>query len=80
VEGTVTINDENVPADHFALMANDGEQISVKAVDDVIVLVLSGEPIDEPIAAYGPFVMNNWKEVEQAIEDAHSGKFGVLEG
>ena len=44
-----------------------------------VLLVLSGEPIDEPIAQYGPFLMNTWKELEEAINDVNIGKFGVLE-
>ncbi len=38
-----------------------------------------GEPIEEPIAAYGPFLMNTWEEVDQAIRDANQGKYGILE-
>jgi redox-sensitive bicupin YhaK (pirin superfamily) len=40
-------------------------------------LVLTGEPIDEPIVGYGPFVMNNEAEIRQAIEDVDSGRFGI---
>lgn len=79
IEGRSRYQETEVPADHFGLFAHDGEQIRVEALEDSIVLVLSGEPINEPIAAYGPFLMNTWAEVEQAIQDAHSGKFGVLE-
>ena len=79
IEGAATINDKIAPADHFVLFKNDGELISVVATEDVILLVLSGEPINEPIAQYGPFLMNTWEELEQAISDVSAGKFGVLE-
>lgn len=79
IEGNVTINDEPAATDHFVLFKNDGEQINVTASEDAILLVLSGEPIDEPIAQYGPFLMNTWNEVEQAMKDVNAGKFGVLE-
>jgi redox-sensitive bicupin YhaK (pirin superfamily) len=78
-EGSITVNNIEVGTDHFVLFKNDGEEITIEAKADAVVLVLSGEPIDEPIAAYGPFLMNTWQEVEQAIVDANSGKFGVLE-
>jgi len=79
VEGSANLNDTLAPTDHFALFKNEGEEIEVKAIEDTIILVLSGEPINEPIAAYGPFLMNTWQEVEQAIESVSQGKFGVLE-
>jgi redox-sensitive bicupin YhaK (pirin superfamily) len=79
IEGGAKINDTDAPADHFTLFKNEGEEIIIEAKEDSIVLVLSGEPINEPIAAYGPFVMNTWDEVEKAIEDANRGKYGVLE-
>lgn len=79
VKGTALMNGSEVNADHFVLFKNDGEEITVEATEDSIILVLSGEPIDEPIAAYGPFLMNTWQEVEQAINDVNAGKFGVLE-
>lgn len=78
IEGAVEANGRAVPADHFALFANEGEAISLKATAESQVLILSGEPIDEPIAAYGPFVMNTQDEIMQAVEDFQSGKFGRL--
>jgi len=79
IEGKVTINDSPAPADHFVLFKNDGESIQITTDQDAVLLVLSGEPINEPIAQYGPFLMNTWQELEQAIDDVNAGKFGVLE-
>lgn len=80
IEGNITINkSEEVPTDHLALMQNDGEQFSFQANEDSVVLVLSGEPIQEPIAAHGPFVMNTHQELVEAFNDFNQGKFGYLE-
>ena len=79
IEGSVEINDKIVPFDHFVLFANDGTDIQLKATEDAVVLVLSGEPINEPIVPYGPFVMNTKQEIMQAYEDLNNGKFGYLE-
>lgn len=79
VEGSATINNTAVSTDHFVLFKNDGECIEITADEDAVLLVLSGEPINEPIAQYGPFLMNKWEELEQAIADVSAGKFGVLE-
>lgn len=78
IEGNVKVDGINAHADHFVLLKNDGEDFSIEATEDSIVLVLSGEPINEPIVAYGPFVMNTWEEIEQAVNDVNAGKFGVL--
>ena len=80
IEGTVSVNEgEIAPTDNFILFQNDGESIALTAIEDCVMLVLSGEPIDEPIASYGPFLMNTYEEIEQAIRDVNSGKFGYLE-
>ncbi len=79
IEGHAVINNSNVPADHFVLFKNDGEGFEIEAKEDTVILILSGEPINEPIAQYGPFLMNTWEELEQAIADVNAGKFGVLE-
>jgi redox-sensitive bicupin YhaK (pirin superfamily) len=78
IEGTITIQEQSVPVNHFVLMANDAEDFSITASEDCIVLVLSGEPIQEPIAAHGPFVMNTREELIQAFDDYQQGKFGSL--
>lgn len=80
IEGSVRVNGgETVPTDHFVLFQNDGETFTVEALENAVVLVLSGEPIDEPIAAQGPFVMNTRAELQQAVLDYNVGKFGFLE-
>ncbi len=80
VEGSVRVNEnEDAPQDHFILFKNEGEEITITAEQDSILLVLSGEPIDEPIAAYGPFVMNTYDEIQEAMDDFRLGKYGVLE-
>ncbi|TQD36278.1 pirin family protein [Haloflavibacter putidus] len=80
LEGNIMVNGkEEAPTDHLALMANDGETFEIEAIDDALVLVLSGEPINEPIAAQGPFVMNTREELLQAFNDFNIGKFGYLE-
>ena len=80
IKGSVQINDgEIAPTDHFALFENDGENFTLKANEDSIVLVLSGAPINEPIAAQGPFVMNTREEIKTAMHDYNLGKFGYLE-
>ena len=80
IEGSVTINEmEEVPTDNFALFENEGETFTIEAKEDAIVLILSGQPINETIAAHGPFVMNTKAELMQAFDDFNKGKFGYLE-
>lgn len=80
IEGSMKVNGtEMVPTDHFVLFENSGETFSVEAEENAVVLILSGEPIREPIAAQGPFVMNTKQEILQAINDFNMGKFGHLD-
>ncbi|QAA81026.1 pirin family protein [Aequorivita sp. H23M31] len=80
IEGKIRINNsEEINTDSLALMANDGEGFNIEASGDAVVLVISGDPLNEPIAAQGPFVMNTRAELVQAISDYNMGKFGYLE-
>ena len=80
IEGSITVNNnDKAPTDHFVLFTNKGKDFTVRADEDTLVLVLSGQPIDEPIASYGPFVMNTDEEILQAVKDFQNGKFGYLE-
>jgi redox-sensitive bicupin YhaK (pirin superfamily) len=80
IEGSAQINDtEKLSTNNLALLERDGEEFSVEALEDGIFLLMSGEPINEPIAQYGPFLMNTQAEIAQAIDDYQQGKFGYLE-
>ena len=76
--GEVKVNGENCKAKEFVLFKNEDGEVTVQAQSDAAkIFVLSGEPIDEPIAAGGPFVMNTVEELRQANEDFYRRKFGT---
>lgn len=79
-EGQVVLNGgQKIEPVTLAIADTKGEQIEIRADKDSMLLVLSGQPIDEPIAAYGPFVMNSEKEIKSAIEDFRNGAMGQLD-
>jgi redox-sensitive bicupin YhaK (pirin superfamily) len=79
VDGDVLINNsQSVPENHYVQLKNEAGEIRIKANRKTILLVLSGEPLNEPYVNYGPFVMNTEEEIRQAIEDYNNGKFGFL--
>jgi redox-sensitive bicupin YhaK (pirin superfamily) len=77
-KGRVTAGDATASAGELVLFANDGDRLVLSAREDAHVIILSGEPIGEPIVQYGPFVMNTVEEIEQAIADVNRGKFGPV--
>lgn len=79
LSGEVRVNDSETAGDgSLAVFARDGESIGLESVDDAKVLLLSGEPINEPIVGRGPFVMNTQEEIRQAMLDYQSGRMGHL--
>ena len=81
LRGTVQVNGvELVRQGQLALLERKGDQLSLEANGDAVVLLLSGEPIDEPIVGHGPFVMNSKQEIHQAFADFQSGRFGQMQG
>lgn len=73
VNGTKAVDEHQL-----AVFERAGEGISIAADTDSTVLLLSGEPIEEPVVGYGPFVMNTEREIEQAITDFRNGEMGRL--
>jgi redox-sensitive bicupin YhaK (pirin superfamily) len=79
LRGTVQVNAEQAAREaQLVLFDRAGDAIAIEANSDAILLLLGGEPIDEPIAGYGPFVMNSEEEIRQAIADFNGGRFGRM--
>jgi quercetin 2,3-dioxygenase len=75
--GQVTVNGTEVPAGRMALLRNEGDGVALQAGPDSRALLIAGRPLNEPIAQYGPFVMNTQQEIFQAVEDFRAGRFGT---
>jgi redox-sensitive bicupin YhaK (pirin superfamily) len=80
LKGAVQVNGDTIAREaQFVLLDRDGGEITLEANGDASVLILSGEPIDEPVVMQGPFVMNTPEEIRQAMVDFQNGKFGAIE-
>ncbi len=78
VEGKLSFGEEKITTKHMAVFNKDGQNIHIEAEEESTFVLLSGEPINEPVAARGPFVMNTQAEISAAIRDYQAGKFGEL--
>ncbi|MDR0279297.1 MAG: pirin family protein [Paucimonas sp.] len=81
LRGSVRVNGGNVVgAAQLVLFERAGDEVLIEADSEAKLLWLSGEPLDEPIVGYGPFVMNSQAEIVEAFDDFHAGKFGWMHG
>jgi len=77
--GTATVGDQAVPQQRMAILANQGDGVRVTAASGgARLLLMAGKPLNEPIAQYGPFVMNSQQEIFQAVEDFRAGRLATL--
>jgi redox-sensitive bicupin YhaK (pirin superfamily) len=77
--GMLRINGEHAVSRHKLVVFSDhGQSISIEATEETDILLLAGEPLEEPIMAYGPFVMNTEDEIRQAFLDFRQGAMGHL--
>ncbi|QNO27303.1 pirin family protein [Sphingopyxis sp. OPL5] len=76
--GHLTVEgNQDVGEAEMLMLSREGSEVHLRANGDTTILVLTGEPIDEPIVGYGPFVMNTEAEIRQAIDDVNSGRFAM---
>ena len=76
--GTVEVNGTVLREKQMATLSTEGTDVILQAQSNAKVLLLAGEPIDEPVVGYGPFVMNSQAEIAQARTDFNNGKFGQM--
>jgi hypothetical protein len=81
LQGKVTINGvetagETAGPAELVVLERAGDRVAIESAQDATVLVLNGEPIDEPVVGHGPFVMNTREEIQQAFSDFHNGRLG----
>ena len=77
VSGDIAVGGEAAHAGELVVFDRDGDGIEIEAGADAAVFFMSGRPIDEPIAGYGPFVMNTTAQIQQAFADYHAGRLGT---
>ena len=79
LDGKLKINDEaEIEGKNAVVFENDGDGFKAEALENTRFFIGSGEPLNEPVASHGPFVMNNQTEILQAFRDYQMGKMGIL--
>ena len=78
LDGHVTVEGEPLRDAEMLLLDRAGSEVTLQSFGEATLLVLTGEPIDEPIVGHGPFVMNSQAEIRQAIDDFNTGRFAMI--
>jgi len=78
LRGKVSVNGEAANEGELVVFEREGGEAAIEAASDATVFVMNGKPIDEPIAGYGPFVMNTQEQIRQAVVDYQSGRLGRI--
>jgi hypothetical protein len=76
LHGRLTVDGQSLAAGELAIVERSGHDVSLLCEDEAMLLMLTGEPINEPVVGHGPFVMNTHEEIRQAIRDYQSGRMG----
>lgn len=78
LKGAVKVGDvHTIRPNELAVMQREGRELILEAQQDSVLLLLNGEPLNEPIVGHGPFVMNTWEEIDQAVNDYNNGRFAT---
>jgi redox-sensitive bicupin YhaK (pirin superfamily) len=78
LKGKVSVNGEAANEGELVVFEREGGEAEIEATSEATVFVMNGQPIDEPIAGYGPFVMNTQEQIRQAFADYQSGRLGRI--
>lgn len=76
MHGAVKVGDvHTIRPSELAVMQREGTELVLEATQDTVLLLLNGKPLNEPVIGHGPFVMNTWEEIDQAVDDYNHGRF-----
>lgn len=80
LNGNVKLTNETDEAGKYFLIVlnNDGEAFEIEALEDTLLMIGTGEPLNEPVVSHGPFVMNTQSQIMEAFRDYEMGKMGIL--
>lgn len=78
LRGLIRIDEHTVGAAELAVVERAGAELVFQVTQDCVVLLLSGQPLNEPVVGHGPFVMNSREEIQQAVRDFSTGRFGHM--